>query len=88
MKLIIFIYFSFYIFSALVNIDYISKIFTEIEEDYKTNKTFSMILAFLIFWLFLCIPISLMIIFIWFVNLKNKIKFWFKVRKNANRFKV
>ena len=25
MKLIIFIYFSFYIFSALVNIDYISK---------------------------------------------------------------
>ena len=81
-------FFSFYIFSALVNIDYISKIFTEIEEDYKTNKTFSMILAFLIFWLFLCIPISLMIIFIWFVNLKNKIKFWVKVRKNVNRFKV
>lgn len=85
--IILHIYFLFFIFSGLFNTTYLVSVLEKLTENYKTDKYFSLAIAFIIFWLILCIPISLATTFLWILNTKNKIKLWYLIRKNNKKLK-
>lgn len=84
---IIHFYFIFFILSSLFNIKYLTSILEKLLENYKTDKYFSLTIAFLIFWFIFCVPVSIATIFLWILNTKNKITLWFILRRNKKLLK-
>lgn len=84
---IIHFYFLFFILSSLFNIKYLTSVLEKLLENYKTNKYFSLTIAFLIFWFIFCVPVSLANGFLLILNTKNKITLWLMLRKNKKLLK-
>ena len=85
--IIIYFYFVFFIISCLFNIKYLTLILEKLLENYRADKYFSLVIAFIIFWFIFCIPASIATSFLWILNIRNKIMLWFVLKKHKKLLK-